>query len=37
MVTLADIRAAHKIVSKVAIRTPILPLKFSERPDVFLK
>jgi threonine dehydratase len=37
MVTLADIRAAHEVVSKVAIRTPILPLKFSERTDVYLK
>jgi threonine dehydratase len=37
MVTLADIRAAHKIVSKVAIRTPILPLKFFDRPDTFVK
>jgi threonine dehydratase len=37
MVTLADIRAAHEVVSKVAIRTPILPLKFSERPDIYLK
>jgi threonine dehydratase len=37
MVTLADIRAAHEIVSKAAIRTPILPLKFSDRPDTFVK
>src|SRR4029079_17711982 len=37
MVTLADIRAAHKIVSKVAIRTPILPLKFFDRPDTWVK
>jgi threonine dehydratase len=37
MVTLADIRAAHKIVSKVAIRTPILPLKFFDRPDTYVK
>ena len=37
MVTLADIRAAHKVVSKVAIRTPILPLKFFDRPDTFVK
>jgi threonine dehydratase len=37
MITLADIRAAHKIVSKIAIRTPILPLKFSDRPDTWLK
>jgi threonine dehydratase len=37
MISLADIRAAHKIVSKVAIRTPILPLKFFERPDTFVK
>lgn len=37
MVTLKDIRAAHAIVSKVAIRTPILPLKFADRPDTFVK
>jgi threonine dehydratase len=37
MITLADIRAAHKIVAKVAIRTPILPLKFCDRPDTFVK
>jgi threonine dehydratase len=37
MVTLADIRAAHKIVAKVAIRTPILPLKFRDRPDTYVK
>jgi threonine dehydratase len=37
VVTLGAIRAAHRIVSKVAIRTPILPLKFSDRPDIFLK
>jgi threonine dehydratase len=37
MVSLADIRAAHAIVSKVAIRTPILPLKFFDRPDTFVK
>jgi threonine dehydratase len=37
MVTLADIRAAHKIVSKVAIRTPILPLKFCDRPETYVK
>lgn len=37
MVTLADIRAAHKVVSKVAIRTPILPLKFFDRPETYVK
>src|SRR5437762_4889697 len=37
MVTLADIRAAHKIVSEVAIRTPILPLKFCDRPETYVK
>src|SRR4029078_7883420 len=37
MINLADIRAAHKIVSRVAIRTPILPLKFFDRPDTFVK
>jgi threonine dehydratase len=37
MVRLADIRAAHKRVAGVAIRTPLLPLKFFERPDTFVK
>ncbi len=37
MVTLADIRAAHEVVSKVAIRTPILPLKFSDREHTYVK
>lgn len=37
MVTLADIRAAHRVVSKVALRTPILPLKFFDRPDTHVK
>jgi threonine dehydratase len=37
MVTLADIRKAHAIVSKVALRTPILPLKFFDRPDTWVK
>ena len=37
MVTLADIRAAHKIVSKVALRTPILPMKFCDRPETYVK
>jgi len=37
MVTLADIRKAHAIVSKVALRTPILPLKFCDRPDTWVK
>jgi len=37
MVTLADIRKAHEIVSKVALRTPILPLKFCDRPDTWVK
>ncbi len=37
MITLADIRAAHKVVSKVVIRTPILPLKFFDRPDTYVK
>lgn len=37
MITLAHIRAAHRIVSKVALRTPILPLKFFDRPDTFVK
>ena len=37
MVTLADIRKAHAIVSKVALRTPLLPLKFCDRPDTWVK
>src|SRR5579862_1369959 len=37
MVTLAEIRAAHRIISPVALRTPILPLKFFGRPDTFVK
>ena len=37
MIILSDIRAAHAIVSQVALRTPILPLKKSDRPDVFVK
>ena len=36
-VSLRDIQAAHRIVSTVAIRTPILPLKFCDRPDTFVK
>ncbi len=37
MVTLADIRRAHVIVSKVALRTPILPLKMFDRPETYVK
>lgn len=37
MVTLADIQKAHAVVSKVAIRTPLLPLKFSGRSETFVK
>jgi threonine dehydratase len=37
MVTLADIRAAQKVIAKVAIRTPILPVKFSDRPETYVK
>jgi threonine dehydratase len=37
VVTLADIRSAHEAVSGVVIRTPVLPLKFSERPATFVK
>src|SRR5471032_2507014 len=37
MVTLADIRKAHVIVSKVALRTPILPLKMFDRPETYVK
>jgi threonine dehydratase len=37
MISLADIRSALDVVSKVAIRTPILPLKFCDRPETFVK
>ncbi len=37
MITLADIRAAQQVVGGVALRTPLLPLKFSDRPDTFVK
>jgi threonine dehydratase len=37
MVTLAEIRAAHRIVSRVALRTPILPLKVFDRPETYVK
>lgn len=37
MITLDDLRDAHERVKRVTLRTPILPLKFSDRPDVFLK
>jgi threonine dehydratase len=37
MVTLADIEAAHRVIADVALRTPILPLKFFDRPDTFVK
>lgn len=37
VVTLADIRRAHAIVAKVAIRTPILPVKVFDRPETYVK
>lgn len=37
MVTLADIRKAHVIVSRVALRTPILQLKMFDRPETYVK
>jgi len=37
MVTLADIRKAQVIVSKVALRTPLLPLKAVDRPETWVK
>lgn len=37
MVSLRDIRDAAKRLTKVAIRTPILPLKFFDGPDTFVK
>lgn len=37
MVPLKEIRSAHARIAGVAIRTPILPLKFFDRPDTFVK
>ncbi len=37
MITLADIRSAHRVVASVAIWTPILPLKFFDRPQTYVK
>ncbi|HXX93777.1 MAG TPA: threonine/serine dehydratase [Planctomycetota bacterium] len=37
MVTLADLQAAQRVVSKIALRTPILPVKFSDRPETYVK
>ncbi len=37
MITLAELRRAHRTVGQVAIRTPVLPLRFSERPDTYVK
>jgi len=37
MISLADVRAAYKVISKVAIRTPLLPLKFFDRPETYVK
>lgn len=37
MITLADVRAAARRIEGTALRTPLLPLKFSERPEVWLK
>jgi threonine dehydratase len=37
VVTLADVRAARKRIEKVALRTPLLPLQFLDRPATFVK
>lgn len=37
MVTLGEIREAVGRVAGVALRTPLLPLKFSDRPEVYVK
>ncbi len=37
MISLADIKAAYKVVSRVAIETPLLPLKFFDRPETYVK
>lgn len=37
IITIQDIRAAQAVVSRAVIRTPILPLKFSDRPGVTVK
>ena len=37
LVSLADVRRAAGIIAKVVVRTPLLPLRGEDRPDVFLK
>jgi threonine dehydratase len=37
MITLEDIRAAARRIRKLAVRTPLLEMKHSPRPGVFLK
>ena len=37
MIGLEDVRDAHRTVESVVIRTPVLPLKAIERPNVFVK
>jgi threonine dehydratase len=37
MVTLRDLRAAQARIAKAVLRTPVLPLRFSERPAVHVK
>jgi threonine dehydratase len=37
MISLKDVRAAHERIAGVAIRTPILPLKFFDRDATFVK
>ncbi len=37
IVTLTDIRRARRIISGVALRTPVLPLKFFDRPETYVK
>jgi threonine dehydratase len=37
MITLAELKKAQEVVAQVAIRTPLLPLRFSERAETFVK
>jgi threonine dehydratase len=37
LITLSDVRSAHRVISKVALRTPILPLKACDRPETYAK
>lgn len=37
LISLADIQNAHRVISQVVLRTPILPLKFFDRPQTYVK